>query len=178
MVALYDRIKTWDVLAVGLTVLLLWSCRLFLGYPRLCQGSPVHLTCARTENVPVQGITGLAKSNAKATCTVGLFVTNTWICVYICRKILQCIAHWPGSCWCWKDCIHCCWLRGHCGQGCPPWSHITLLLTQTWNSKRSRFRFWIAAWTLPLLASHLTTKHSLNALLMLTIPSTGRLAVR
>ena len=29
-----------------------------------------------------------------------------------------------GSCWCWKDCIHCCWLRGHCGHGCPPWSHI------------------------------------------------------
>lgn len=45
----------------------------------------------------------------------------------------MCITHWPGSCWCWKDCIHCCWLKGHCGQGCPPWSHITLLWIQAWK---------------------------------------------
>lgn len=53
MVALSDRFKAWDVLAIGLNVLLLFcSCRLLLGYPCLCQGSPVHLTCTKPENTP------------------------------------------------------------------------------------------------------------------------------
>lgn len=52
MVALSDRFEAWDVLAVGLKVLLLCSCRLLLGYPCLCQGGPVHLTCRKPENTP------------------------------------------------------------------------------------------------------------------------------
>lgn len=62
-----------------------------------------------------------------ATCTRKFVLNND-------RLHLRCmrISYWPGSCWCWKDCIHCCWLRGHCGQGCPPWSHITIVWGQTW----------------------------------------------
>lgn len=60
-------------------------------------------------------------------------------CVYYCSSGCVCECERererekPGSCWCWKDCIHCCWLRGHCGQDCPPWSHISPLPNHTCN---------------------------------------------
>ena len=51
MVALSNRFKAWNVLAIGLNVRRLWSCRLLLSYPCLCQGSPVHLTFIMQENI-------------------------------------------------------------------------------------------------------------------------------
>lgn len=51
MVALSNRFKAWNVLAIGLNVLRLWSCRLLLSDPCLCQGSPVHLTFIMQENI-------------------------------------------------------------------------------------------------------------------------------
>lgn len=93
MVALSDRFKAWDVLAIGLNVLLLFcSCRLLLGYPCLCQGSPVHLTCTKPENTP----TYLKKTHTYRryhTCSETLFIRAAEQWVWKMLSWCMCITH-------------------------------------------------------------------------------------